>query len=104
MFLQHLANKLAFGWGKSYGQVLMWFRVRLVFAIIRATNLCLLGSRVQWRSGIGIDDGAGLPNVSTLVFLIYFRIFWCGSQMMINYSFSICFIFLYENFLLVCFG
>ena len=30
-----------------------------------ATNICLRGShtRVAWRSGAGIDDGAGLPDV-----------------------------------------
>jgi len=38
--------------------------VRLAFAVIRATNLCLQGSRVHWRSGASIDDGAGLPNVT----------------------------------------
>jgi len=38
--------------------------VHLAFAVIQATNLCLQGSRVHWRSGTSIDDGAGLPNVS----------------------------------------
>jgi len=41
MFLQHLAERLSSGWGKSYGHVLMWIRVHLAFAVIRATNLCL---------------------------------------------------------------
>ena len=31
----------------------------MVFAILRATNLC--GSRKKWRSGTGMDGGAGLP-------------------------------------------
>ena len=35
----------------------------MCFAVIKATNLCLQGSRVCWRSGTGIDDGAGLPAV-----------------------------------------
>ena len=47
----------------SYGHVLMWIKVSLAFAVIRATNLCLCGSRVHWQSGTSIDDGAGLPNV-----------------------------------------
>ena len=38
----------------------------LSFAVIRATYLCLKGSRVQWRSGTVIDDGAGLPVVITV--------------------------------------
>jgi len=64
MFLQCLAERLSCGWGKSYGHVLMWICVRLAFAVIRATNLCLRGSRVHWRSSTRIDDGAGLPNVT----------------------------------------
>ena len=32
-------------------------------AVIRATSLCLRGSRVRWRSATSIDGGAGLPNV-----------------------------------------
>ena len=32
-------------------------------AVIRAAHLCLRGSRVSWRSGIGIDGGASLPAV-----------------------------------------
>ena len=37
-----------------------WLCAKLSFAILRATNLCLRGSRTKWRSGVGIDDGAGL--------------------------------------------
>ena len=66
MFLQHLADRLSSGWGKNYGHVFMWIRVRLAFAVIRATNLCFHGSHVRWRSGTSIDDGAGLPNVSVV--------------------------------------
>ena len=64
MFLQRLADRLSSAWGKSYGHVLMWIKVYLAFAVVRATNLCFRGSRVRWRSGSGIDDGAGLPYVS----------------------------------------
>jgi len=64
MFLQCLAERLSSGWGKSYGHVLMLIRACLAFAVIRATYLCLRGSRVCWRSGTSIDDGAGLSNVT----------------------------------------
>ena len=63
LFLRRLAEKLSAGWEKSYGEVLGWIKARLSFAVIRATDLCLRGSRVKWRSGTGIDDGAGLPIV-----------------------------------------
>jgi len=46
MLLQHLAERLSCGWSKSYGHVLMWIRVHLAFAVIRANNLCLRGSHV----------------------------------------------------------
>ena len=61
MFLKRLADKLSEKWGKSYGHVLTWLKMKLSFALLRATNLCLRGSRQRWRSGTGIDDGAGLP-------------------------------------------
>ena len=64
MFLQRLAYRLSSTWSKSYGHVLMWIKVRLAFAVVRATNLCFRGSHVRWRSGTGVDDGAGLPYVS----------------------------------------
>ena len=64
MFLQRLADRLSSAWGKSYGHVLMWIKVHLAFAVVGATNLCFRGSCVRWRSGSGIDDGAGLPYVS----------------------------------------
>ena len=38
---------------------MIWVRARIAFAILRATNLSLRGSRV---SGHGMDDGAGLPH------------------------------------------
>ena len=45
-------------------------KAQLFFAVIRATDLCLKGPRVSWRSGTGIDDGAGLPVVK-FVIVIY---------------------------------
>ena len=36
----------------------------LAFAVIRAINLYIHELRVHWGSGTGIDNGAGLPNVS----------------------------------------
>ena len=63
LFLHRLAEKLSAGWERSYGEVLGWIKAQLSFAIVRTTDLCLRGSHVCWRSGTGIDDGAGLPVV-----------------------------------------
>ena len=37
-------------------------RATLEFAILRATNLCMRGSSMKWRSAVHMDDGAGLPT------------------------------------------
>ena len=58
--LQRLADKLSRKWDKPYAEVMGWMRTRLSFAILRATNYCVRGSRVKWRSGVGMEDGAGL--------------------------------------------
>ena len=59
--LKRIAEALSWKWGKSYSQVMDWVRASLSFAVIRATGLCLCGSRVPWRSGRGFEDGVGLP-------------------------------------------
>ena len=58
--VQRIARALSTKWSKSYGVVMGWVQTRMSFAILRATNLCVRGSRVKWRSGTGMEDGAGL--------------------------------------------
>ena len=57
-----LATKIALKWEKPLSEVTGWVRARLAFAVLRATNLCIRGSRVKWRSAIHMDDGAALPT------------------------------------------
>ena len=45
-----LTRQLSNKWGKPYGEVLGWVQNRLLFAILRATNYCVRGSRMKWRS------------------------------------------------------
>ena len=45
-----LATNIALKWEKPLSEVTGWVRVTLAFAIPRATNLCIRGSRVKWRS------------------------------------------------------
>ena len=66
LFLRRLAE-LSVRWERGYGEILGWIKERLSFAVIRTTDLCLQGSCVQWKSGKGIDDGAGLPDVMTVL-------------------------------------
>ena len=58
-FLKLIGERLASKWDQSYSVVMGWIRARLSFAILRATMLCLRGSRSKWRS-LGLDDGASL--------------------------------------------
>ena len=42
--------------GKPLSEVTGWVRDRMVSAILRATNLCIRGSRVKWRSAVHMED------------------------------------------------
>ena len=60
-FLRRLAERLSIKWERSYSEVIGWVRSRLSFAILRATMLCVRGSRSRWRS-LGIVDGASISE------------------------------------------
>ena len=49
-FLKYLGRSLAVTWERHYGEVIRWLRARLAFALVRATNVCIRGSRTKWRS------------------------------------------------------
>ena len=55
-FMRHLAEKIAAIWHKSNSEVLGYVHARMLFAVLRATNLCIRGSRVKWRR-MEIEDG-----------------------------------------------
>ena len=61
--VKRVASKLAIKWGRSYGEVMGWVQSRLPFAMLQTTNQCVHGSRVRWRSGFGMEDGAGLAMI-----------------------------------------
>ena len=62
--LKRLSGKLATKWEQPYSQVCGFVRARLSIAIVRATHLCLRGSRVpahkvsyrhpKWEDGAGL--------------------------------------------------
>ena len=60
-FLRRLAGGLSYRWDRSYSEVLCWIRTRLAFAILRATGLCVQGSRSKWRC-LGLEDGAAIDG------------------------------------------
>ena len=58
-FLKRLAVCLSSCWERSFADVIFWIRARLTFAILRATVLCMWGSRSRWRC-LGLKDGASI--------------------------------------------
>ena len=61
--LKRLAEMMVWKWEKRYSYIINWIRAYMTFAVIRATNLCLCGSRNKWKGeiGPGFEDGCGLP-------------------------------------------
>ena len=59
-FLKHLGRSVSSTWERHYGEVFRWLRARLAFAMVRAINICVRGSRTKWRS-LGLKDGAAVP-------------------------------------------
>ena len=62
-FVKCLSANLASRWEKPFSDVLAFVRSRLLFASVRSASMCLRGSRIKWRSGLGFDDGAPLQFV-----------------------------------------
>ena len=58
-FLKHLGRSLSSTWKRHYGEVIRWLQARLAFALVRATNVCIRGSRTKWRS-LGLEDGTAV--------------------------------------------
>ena len=55
--VKRIGDRLAEKWDRTYGETMGWLRARLAFAILRASILCLRGSRTKWRC-LGLEDGA----------------------------------------------
>ena len=62
-FLQLLTQRLSFKWDTPYNTSLFWIRAKLSFSLIRATNLCIRGTRTKWR-GIGMEHGSGINDIN----------------------------------------
>jgi hypothetical protein len=65
-FAKRLAQKLAIKWQRSYSQICGYVKARLSIAIVRATHLCLRGSRIPAHKMSNKfplwEDGAGLAR------------------------------------------
>ena len=57
-FIKHCSAGLASKWEQSFSEVLAYVCSRHLFRSIRSASLCLRGSRLKWRSGLGFEDGA----------------------------------------------
>jgi uncharacterized C2H2 Zn-finger protein len=63
-FIKHMAEKISERWNRSLSTILGWLRARIGIAIIRATSMCIRGTRHRFKPvarWLGFDDGAALP-------------------------------------------
>ena len=60
-FVNYMCDRIAMKWKKRHSEICHWVRVRLSFAVLRATEFCIRGSRRKWRS-LGVGDGASMPT------------------------------------------
>jgi hypothetical protein len=62
VFVKRLAEQLSFKWDMSYNRVMCWLRTHLTFSILRASIICLRGSRTKWRT-INMANGSPLSLI-----------------------------------------
>lgn len=65
-FIKHMGEAIADRWNRSLSTVLGWLRARISVAIIRATSMCIRGTRHKFKPvarWLGFDDGAALPHI-----------------------------------------
>lgn len=61
VFVKVLGERLADKWHRAQSDVRGWLRARISLAIVRASSMCLRGTRKRWRSGeLGFGDGAAV--------------------------------------------
>ena len=58
-------------WERLYSIVIHWLRIKLSLALLRATNLCLRGTRCKVQS-VHMDDGAPIHCSLSYYSLTYF--------------------------------
>ena len=46
LFLWYLVEKLSVKWERDYGEILVWIKARLSFAVIRAILICVCGDHM----------------------------------------------------------
>ena len=56
-FIEMLGHRLASLWNRPYSNVIHWLRAKLSFALVRAADLCLRGTRSKLRQ-MNYYDGA----------------------------------------------
>lgn len=64
-FVKHMGEALADRWNKSLSTILGWLRTRICAAILRATSMCIRGTRHKFKPAaklLGFDDGAAIPH------------------------------------------
>ena len=55
-FVKRMAERIASNTQKPYSQLMHWLRAKISFAILRATDLCIRGTRYKIKSIDSIDS------------------------------------------------
>ena len=84
---KRLAYGLSHHWESNYPKVMFWIRANLAFALVRAMDLCIRGTRTKWHHP-GFEDGAIIDEWTGRV--SYVRICILSA---INYLFVVVFVF-----------
>jgi hypothetical protein len=66
-FIKHLGEAIADRWNRPLTVIMGWLRSKIIISIIRATSMCIRGTRHRFRSVnhfFGLNDGAALPNIA----------------------------------------
>ena len=63
---------------------------------VQASSLCVRGSRVEWRCGLGFDDGTSLPPIQScnrLLQIFFLSFFDCYSDLFLRCLSVLCILF-----------
>ena len=60
-FLRRVSFGLSLKWERCYSDILNWVRTRISYSVLRATSVCIRGTRTKWRR-LGVEDGASFSR------------------------------------------
>ena len=75
--MKRLGDQIALKWEKSHSVVMGWVRARLAFAILRATNFCLRGSREVDMAWMMVQQASPIFHTDLQCFFFITQMYKC---------------------------